>query len=129
MDPRVWPEPARWKPERWLEGEGVAATAKDQYSSGGEQVDYGFGQVSKGTESPYAPFGAGRHRSVDRCFTLQDKADSCGCRCVGEQFAYLQLSVVFSYIVRHFDIKLLAGFPKTNYRVSCHDWHETCDLY
>ncbi|OXB40141.1 cytochrome P450, family 51 (sterol 14-demethylase), partial [Cryptococcus neoformans] len=63
------------------------------------QVDYGFGSVSKGTESPYQPFGAGRHR------------------CVGEQFAYTQLSTIFTYVVRNFTLKLaVPKFPETNYR-------------
>ena len=102
MDPKVWPNANKWDPYRWMDegGDGAVANAMSQYyGSGGEQIDYGFGQVSKGTESPYMPFGAGRHR------------------CVGEQFAYLQLSVVMSYIVRNFDIRSLGGFPKTNYQV------------
>lgn len=40
-------------------------------------------------------------------------------RCVGEQFAYLQLSIIVSYIVRHFTLQPGGpDFPKTNYRVS-----------
>ena len=101
MDPKVWPNASSWMPTRWLEDKGMAQAALASYSgSAAEQVDYGYGQVSKGTESPYMPFGAGRHR------------------CVGEQFAYLQLSVIMSYIVRNFDVKLLGKFPQTNYKVS-----------
>jgi hypothetical protein len=40
-------------------------------------------------------------------------------RCVGETFAYLQLSVIISYLVRNFEIE--AGqpeFPQTDYQVS-----------
>ncbi|ORY32583.1 cytochrome P450 [Naematelia encephala] len=63
MDPLIWPDAKTWNPYRWLDEKGVAASAKEQYSGAtSEQVDYGFGQVSKGTESPYQPFGAGRHR-------------------------------------------------------------------
>ena len=63
MDPRLWNESKTWNPPRWLEESGMAQTALQQYlGTGGEQVDYGFGQMSKGTESPYMPFGAGRHR-------------------------------------------------------------------
>jgi sterol 14-demethylase len=62
MDPKLWPEANTWNPSRWAEKDGVAATALNSYGAGGEQVDYGFGQISKGTESPYMPFGAGRHR-------------------------------------------------------------------
>ncbi|ORX36888.1 lanosterol 14-alpha-demethylase [Kockovaella imperatae] len=98
MDPKVWPDADKWDPFRWLEDKGMAQEALDSYSGAtSEQIDYGFGQVSKGTESPYMPFGAGRHR------------------CVGEQFAYLQLSVIMSYIVRNYDIQLLGAFPQTNY--------------
>lgn len=61
MDPKIWDEAATWKPERWMVEGGVAKTANDEYQAG-EKVDYGFGVVSKGTESPYQPFGAGRHR-------------------------------------------------------------------
>lgn len=63
IDPRVWPEPLKWWPERWTDPKGVAAQAFSQYHSG-EKHDYGFGVVSKGTESPYQPFGAGRHRCI-----------------------------------------------------------------
>ncbi len=45
--------------------DGVAQQASKAYSDeNGEKVDYGFGAVSKGTESPYQPFGAGRHRCI-----------------------------------------------------------------
>lgn len=62
MDPRIWPNAEKWEPTRWIDEKGMAATALAEYTSGGERVDYGFGQISKGTESPYQPFGAGRHR-------------------------------------------------------------------
>lgn len=63
MDPKIWDQPKKWNPHRWLDEKGVGAAAlENYYGSTGEQVDYGYGQVSKGTESPYQPFGAGRHR-------------------------------------------------------------------
>jgi sterol 14-demethylase len=102
MDPRIWPDAETWNPSRWTDEKGVGAEAAELYT-GGEQVDYGYGIVSKGTESPYQPFGAGRHR------------------CVGEQFAYMQLSVIISYIVREFTLRLETPgreFPKTDYNVS-----------
>lgn len=98
MDPQIWKDAQTWRPTRWLEEDGVANAANEQYTSG-ERVDYGFGAVSKGTESPYQPFGAGRHR------------------CVGEQFAYLQLTVLVAEIIRNFKLKPVAAeFPKTNYQ-------------
>ncbi|WVR07250.1 hypothetical protein IAU60_004291 [Kwoniella sp. DSM 27419] len=98
MDPLIWADSKTWNPHRWLEEKGVGQAAVEQYTKS-EQVDYGFGAVSKGTESPYQPFGAGRHR------------------CVGEQFAYTQLSTIVAYIVRHTTMKLeVPEFPQPNYR-------------
>jgi sterol 14alpha-demethylase len=65
VDPLIWKDPLLWDPERWFDPEGVAAEAFKLYGDEhGEKVDYGFGAVSKGTESPYQPFGAGRHRCI-----------------------------------------------------------------
>jgi len=55
-------------------------------------IDYGYGLVSKGTGSPYLPFGAGRHR------------------CIGEQFAYLQLGAITATMVREFKLSTGEGF-------------------
>ncbi|KAG2365573.1 cytochrome P450 [Suillus spraguei] len=101
LDPHIWVNPMKWDPTRWSDPEGVAAQAFKTYSDeGGEKIDYGFGVMSKGTESPYLPFGAGRHR------------------CIGEQFAYLQLGVVISSIIRKVEIRLEDGItevPAPNY--------------
>jgi hypothetical protein len=65
VDPNLWKEPQEWDPSRWSDPEGVAAEAYKSYNDEhGEKVDFGFGAVSKGTESPYQPFGAGRHRCI-----------------------------------------------------------------
>ena len=63
VDPTVWDESDTWEPLRWYDEKGVAAQAHKQYNEG-EKVDFGFGLVSKGTVSPYLPFGAGRHRCI-----------------------------------------------------------------
>ncbi|KAG2139201.1 cytochrome P450 [Suillus bovinus] len=101
VDPRIWVNPTQWDPTRWSDPEGVAAQAFKTYSDeNGEKIDYGFGAVSKGTESPYQPFGAGRHR------------------CIGEQFAYLQLGAVISNIIRKVELRLEDGIteiPEHNY--------------
>ncbi len=77
VDPRVWKNAASWDPARWSDPEGVAAQAFKTYSDeDGEKIDYGFGAISKGTESPYQPFGAGRHR------------------CIGEQVRFIACSDV-----------------------------------
>jgi sterol 14-demethylase len=101
LDPEFWKNPREFDPYRWTDPEGLAAQASKQYDDAeGEKVDYGFGAVSKGTESPYQPFGAGRHR------------------CIGEQFAYLQLGVILATFVRKMELKLEKKFPAENFHVS-----------
>lgn len=98
VDPLMWKSSFDWDPSRWNDPEGVAAQAYKQYDDdNGNKVDFGFGLVSKGTESPYQPFGAGRHR------------------CIGEQFAYLQLGTVISTIVRRVEMKMTTPVPAPNY--------------
>ncbi|KII85181.1 hypothetical protein PLICRDRAFT_94760 [Plicaturopsis crispa FD-325 SS-3] len=97
-DPLVWKNALTWDPARWSDPEGVAQQAYDTYTDvNGEKIDYGFGAVSKGTESPYQPFGAGRHR------------------CIGEQFAYLQLGTIIVTIIRNMELRLTDRFPDNNY--------------
>ncbi|KUL87273.1 hypothetical protein ZTR_03385 [Talaromyces verruculosus] len=89
--PEHFSEPLDWDPHRW---DGVKATEDD------EQVDYGYGLISKGAGSPYLPFGAGRHR------------------CIGEQFAYVQLGAICAALVRQLKFKNLPGVegvPATDY--------------
>ncbi|KAF5327649.1 hypothetical protein D9619_004798 [Psilocybe cf. subviscida] len=88
VDPTVWKSASEWHRYRWNDQEGVAAQAYKIYTDdNGEKIDYGFGAVSKGTESPYQPFGAGKHR------------------CIGEQFAYLQLGTLISTFIRRMELK------------------------
>lgn len=85
---QYFPEPMVWEPHRWDEGH------KWQYTGLGveeEFEDYGYGMISKGASSPYLPFGAGRHR------------------CIGEQFAYVQLQTVLATFVRHVKLANLEG--------------------
>lgn len=92
--PEHFSEPLEWDPHRW---DGVKAAEDD------EQVDYGYGLISKGAGSPYLPFGAGRHR------------------CIGEQFAYVQLGAICAALVRQLKFKNLPnveGVPATDYSVS-----------
>ncbi|THH13960.1 hypothetical protein EW146_g6313 [Bondarzewia mesenterica] len=98
VDPELWLNASKWDPTRWNDSEGEAQKAFREYTDeNGEKVDYGFGAVSKGTESPYQPFGAGRHR------------------CIGEQFAYLQLGTLLITIVRNIEMRLDTPFPAHNY--------------
>ncbi|KAF9071065.1 cytochrome P450 [Rhodocollybia butyracea] len=98
MDPKIWKNASKWEPNRWNDPEGVAMLALKEYTDeGGETIDFGFGAVSKGTDSPYQPFGAGRHR------------------CIGEQFAYLQLGTILATLVRKMEFKIPTGVPEHNY--------------
>lgn len=68
-DPTIWENAQQWDPYRWIDvdANGAAAHALRMDSDdreGGEKIDYGFGPVSKGTGSPYQPFGSGKHRCI-----------------------------------------------------------------
>ncbi|KAE9395304.1 cytochrome P450 [Gymnopus androsaceus JB14] len=91
MDPAIWRNANKWEPSRWNDPEGVAMMALK------ERLTFGFGAVSKGMDSPYQPFGAGRHR------------------CIGEQFAYLQLGTILFTLIRKMEFKLPTGVPEHNY--------------
>lgn len=91
-----FPKAANWDPHRWE----VIADPKDQEK---EKMDYGYGLVSTGADSTYLPFGAGRHR------------------CIGESFAYLQLTIIVTLMVREFKLKNVEGskgIVSTDYSVS-----------
>ncbi|MCJ1415336.1 Sterol 14-alpha demethylase [Xylographa parallela] len=79
-----FPDPQTWNPHRWDCVDDLEADAK-------RQVDYGFGMVSASASSPYLPFGAGRHR------------------CIGEQYAYVQLTTILALMVRNFTLRNVEG--------------------
>ncbi|KAI5466371.1 cytochrome P450 [Mariannaea sp. PMI_226] len=83
-DPVYFPNPDQWDPHRWLEGSANAPTISRTNEEEEEKIDYGYGLVSKGSASPYLPFGAGRHR------------------CIGEHFANVQLQTIVAEVVREF---------------------------
>ncbi len=80
--------PEHWDPHRWDAGQHNYDEVEERDD---EKIDYGWGVVSKGTNSPYLPFGAGRHR------------------CIGEQFAYLQLQTILVAFIREFKIRNIGG--------------------
>ncbi|PGH06593.1 hypothetical protein AJ80_08152 [Polytolypa hystricis UAMH7299] len=91
-----FPDPLLWNPHRWANG-GVP-TEDDPEAE--EKLDYGYGLISKGGNSPYLPFGSGRHR------------------CIGEQFAYVQLGTILVALVRAIKFKVPEGhtqFPDTDF--------------
>ncbi|KZT52203.1 lanosterol 14-alpha-demethylase [Calocera cornea HHB12733] len=96
VDPGIWKNAFEWEPSRWTDPNSEAAAMYKEYTETGEKVDYGFGMISKGTESPYQPFGSGRHR------------------CIGEQFAYVQLGTILSLMVRTLELKI-DKVPPHNY--------------
>lgn len=85
INERYFPNANSFKPHRWdeiksIDG-GISLPATNNGGSD-EQIDYGFGKISKGVSSPYLPFGGGRHR------------------CIGEPFAYTQLgTLLVTYIL------------------------------
>ncbi|KAF2199811.1 cytochrome P450 14a-demethylase [Delitschia confertaspora ATCC 74209] len=86
--PEYFHNPNVWDPHRWDSNLAEKLEAGDEDE---EKIDYGWGTVSKGTNSPYLPFGAGRHR------------------CIGEQFAYMQLQTILVAFVREFKIRNVDG--------------------
>lgn len=84
-----------FEPRRW---EDPSSTPAAPNNSKEESVDYGFGAVSKGVSSPYLPFGGGRHR------------------CIGEQFAYVQLGTILATFIREFKWAIPDGkVPQVDY--------------
>ncbi|KAL8676656.1 MAG: hypothetical protein Q9186_006840 [Xanthomendoza sp. 1 TL-2023] len=83
-DDHYFPNAMDWDPKRW---EKIANPEQQEK----EKMDYGYGLVSTGADSTYLPFGAGRHR------------------CIGEKYAYLQLTIIIAIMVRGFRWRNLDG--------------------
>ena len=79
-----FPDASTWNPRRWERIEEPKERER-------EKVDYGYGLVATGVDSNYLPFGAGQHR------------------CIGEQFAVLQLSVLVTVMVRNLKVRNVEG--------------------
>jgi sterol 14alpha-demethylase len=92
-DPAYFPEPDLWEPHRWEKDSPLAPSIVRDTTDAGEEekIDYGYGLVSKGSKSPYLPFGAGRHR------------------CIGELFANVQLATILAMVVREFKFRNIDG--------------------
>lgn len=90
LDPRIWSDPHNYNPYRWF-GENSEVAKQEAADAAGEKQDFGWGAISTGASSPYLPFGAGRHR------------------CIGEQFAHVQLGTILATLVRESTWSLPAG--------------------
>ncbi|KAK5663495.1 hypothetical protein OQA88_3925 [Cercophora sp. LCS_1] len=93
-DPQYFPQPDLWEPHRWEKDSPIAPSIVRNEEEEDEKIDYGYGLVSKGAGSPYLPFGAGRHR------------------CIGEQFANVQLQTIVAMVVRNFKFRNVDGSNK-----------------
>ncbi|KAL6451155.1 ERG11 Lanosterol 14-alpha demethylase [Candida maltosa Xu316] len=83
--------------ERWFENQDDFNPKRwDTDAAKADEVDYGFGKVSKGVSSPYLPFGGGRHR------------------CIGEQFAYVQLGTILTTYI--YNLKWTSKVPNVDYQ-------------
>uniref|UniRef100_A0A453A7Y3 Cytochrome P450 n=4 Tax=Aegilops tauschii TaxID=37682 RepID=A0A453A7Y3_AEGTS len=59
----------------------------------------GRGEDRAGGALSYTAFGAGRHA------------------CVGEAFAYMQIKVIWSHLLRKFKMEMVSPFPETDWNV------------
>jgi sterol 14-demethylase len=97
VDAQYFPQPDLWEPHRWEKESPLAPSMvrnEEPEDADDEKIDYGYGLVSKGAASPYLPFGAGRHR------------------CIGENFANVQLQTIVAMTVRLFKFRNVDGSNK-----------------
>ena len=87
LSDEYFPDAKKWDPHRWEH----IASPEEAEAEKGDKFDYGYGLVSTGAGSSYLPFGAGRHR------------------CIGENYAYLQLTMVVVMMVREFKLSNIEG--------------------
>jgi len=116
IDRKIWKNHTEWDPYRWIDPSGEAALALREYLTG-EKVDYGYGFVSKGTESVYQPFGAGRHRCIGEHVSRLPRHGIFTGDLGIPQFAYLQVGCILVTLVRNLEFQL-DKIPASDYSVS-----------
>ena len=116
IDEKIWKNHAEWDPYRWIDPNGEAARALHAYLAG-EKVDYGYGFISKGTESVYQPFGAGRHRCIGEHVSRPPGYGTFTGYLRIPQFAYLQVGCILVTLVRNLEFQL-DKMPPRDYSVS-----------
>eukprot|EP00040_Diaphanoeca_grandis_P037107 m.240155 g.240155 ORF g.240155 m.240155 type:complete len:504 (-) comp33760_c4_seq1:310-1821(-) len=90
---KEWDEPDKFDPYRFLKTEdGVTTVTKSEH----------LDPPDKQNKFKWCPFGAGRHR------------------CIGYEFAQIQIRCVWSYMLRNFEIENVNGVPKVNYQTMIH---------
>ncbi|KAJ2664521.1 Lanosterol 14-alpha-demethylase [Coemansia sp. RSA 1200] len=96
-DEKYYKDAEAWVPSRWISAD---ADSPDAASTDKATTDYGFGATTTSARSPTLPFGAGRHR------------------CIGEQFAYVQIKTILYTLLARFDFSLdpKRGMPERNYQ-------------
>jgi sterol 14-demethylase len=65
----------------------------------------------------YDPDRFGPNRQEDKvCGKFSYTSFGCGrFACIGESFAYLQMKVIWSHLLRNFELKLISPYPKTDW--------------
>ncbi|KAJ2087060.1 Lanosterol 14-alpha-demethylase [Coemansia sp. RSA 986] len=97
-DEKYYKDAESWVPGRWSSSS--SSTEEDTAAADKATTDYGFGATTTSARSPTLPFGAGRHR------------------CIGEQFAYVQIKTILYTLLSRFDFSLdpNRGMPERNYQ-------------
>lgn len=93
-DEKYYNDAEAWVPGRW------STADKNEDEMDKATTDYGFGATTTSARSPVLPFGGGRHR------------------CIGEQFAYVQIKTILYVLLSRFEFSLdpKRGMPERNYQ-------------
>lgn len=119
VDKAIWGADAgEFDEKRWLEGGKGTEEQEDE----GEE-DYGWGKISKGGKSAcrfnYLPSSGYPVADMNRLTVNEDLPFGAGRhRCIGEQFANVQLGTILSTLIREATWTIDQDFPGQDYTVS-----------